>query len=232
MADSKNNRSISAQLIRLSSGFSLIEILITIAVVVILATIMIAVVGKSGRSAQRAQCASNLRQIHAAIMLYANDNQGYIVLGHSDEPGNAVVWSNGWHKDRWESPLAAYVGGKDAWGKIVVCPANRTDMPVEASPRGWNVKNDYGYPYIVNYNVMSPYGYPRRNYADITSPSRTVMVTDSESADKWMRGFSSAPGSEWNGVAEKHQARVNVLWADGHVSPQRKQDIVNHIKIE
>lgn len=226
---------LSPSKIRKHHAFTLIELLTVIAIIGILAAIIIPTVSKVRKSARRAECVSNLRQIHNAIMLYADDHKGTLVAGHSSEPGNEVVWSNGWQKDRWESPLAAYVGGKATWGRLVVCPENRTPEPVENSPSGGNVKNDYGYPYIINYNVLSPHGYAPKPYLAIPTPSQVAMMTDAKAPDGWKRGFSNynaAANSEWSGIGIQHSGKTNVLWCDGHVSLQNSDDIKNKIKIE
>src|SRR5690606_37909591 len=111
-------------------AFTLVEFLAVIALVGVLSAVVRAAVVEVRRDARRAECASNLRKIYAAIMLYAADNKGRLVAAHASDPGNEVVWSDSWQRDRWESPLTAYVGDKTVWGRLVVCPENRTDEPV------------------------------------------------------------------------------------------------------
>ncbi|EIQ02076.1 prepilin-type N-terminal cleavage/methylation domain-containing protein [Opitutaceae bacterium TAV1] len=57
-------------------AFTLVELLTVIAIIGILAAILIPVVGKVRKSARRAECISNLRQLVTAAHLYANDNKG------------------------------------------------------------------------------------------------------------------------------------------------------------
>src|ERR1044071_809185 len=59
------------------SGFSLIELLVSIAVISILLAILLPVLPAARRVGQLAKCMSNMRQISAAVLMYNTDNDGY-----------------------------------------------------------------------------------------------------------------------------------------------------------
>ena len=71
---------------RKSNGFTLIEILVTITIISILASILFPVFARARESARRASCMSNMKQLALACMMYRQDYDGR--LGWSiDLPG-------------------------------------------------------------------------------------------------------------------------------------------------
>src|SRR5689334_14036471 len=59
-------------------GFTLVELLVVIGVIALLIAILLPSLKKARESAVRTQCASNLRQIHGAVVMYANENKGWL----------------------------------------------------------------------------------------------------------------------------------------------------------
>ena len=59
-----------------NSGFTLTELLMVMAVVGIIAALLIVVTNKVLTHVRTVGCASNLRQVHTAVQLYANDHDG------------------------------------------------------------------------------------------------------------------------------------------------------------
>lgn len=90
---------VPAPLSRSRAGFTLIELLTVIAIVGILAAILIPVVGKVREKARTAQCASNLRQLGMAALLFADANKGILpVPGIAGQTGN------------WAQKITPYLG--------------------------------------------------------------------------------------------------------------------------
>ncbi len=71
---------------RTKRGFTLVEVLVVIAVIAILASLLLTGVHSATETARRTACISNLRQIGAGIALYASDNSGLIPYGPKAPP--------------------------------------------------------------------------------------------------------------------------------------------------
>lgn len=67
-------------------GFTLIELLVVVAIIAILVTILFPVFARVREKARQTSCASNLRQLGAAVMIYARDYDGRLVLWNTHEP--------------------------------------------------------------------------------------------------------------------------------------------------
>lgn len=61
------------------NNFTLVELLVVIVIIAILAGLLLSALGSARNKAKVASCGSNLKQIGAAITMYADDNKGRIM---------------------------------------------------------------------------------------------------------------------------------------------------------
>ncbi len=60
------------------AGFTLVELLVVIGIIAVMLSILLPVLGKSRARARELHCAANLRQLGACLVIYANQNRGWL----------------------------------------------------------------------------------------------------------------------------------------------------------
>ena len=183
---------------RVWGAFTLVELLVVIAVVAVLAGMLFPGVVKSKSTAKRAVCLNNLRQMCIAAQVYVEANREYYPVAYTNAVENGVSVAYGWDITTvMASPVRVKPGllwEGQGTEKVQECPAYRR--------RGnWVVEAHTGYNYNTSYighGEFESIPWPAKAGA-VLQPTRTVLFGDGEysgGANKFMRAPwpNPAPG--------------------------------------
>jgi prepilin-type N-terminal cleavage/methylation domain-containing protein/prepilin-type processing-associated H-X9-DG protein len=218
---------------RKKPGFTLIEILIVIAIITLLALLLFPAFAHAREGARRTSCLSNLRQIGMGVMQYAQDYDGRL-------PPNDNVTGANWGTDAvtcWIDELQPYIKTY----KVFVCPSTH---PTEDADRIFGKANAPFYTYAINnvYNYDSTQrlfekGGPA-TLASIEDSANTVLAGDSIGGSSlWgfqvigttfkatePATFGDADGVQGRFVA-RHSDGINFAFCDGHAKWMRLEKV-------
>ena len=97
-------------------AFTLIELLVVVAIIALLISILLPTLARARESARRSICASNLRQIGTAAILYAGTSRGSFPVIEADSPINALA-----------TDVNGLGGSQSPWRNLIT---NAEDEPV------------------------------------------------------------------------------------------------------
>lgn len=187
-------------------AFTLIEILIVIAIIAILAALLLPALAKAKGRSHSAVCLNNLRQWGIATHLYTLDHSDYLPEDGVPNPTD-TYHGGGWYMDL--PPLAGiasyhsmpwHTNGAIAPGQSLwICPSNR---------RRSNGRNLFHYCLNEKVNGTGGTGIKRVRLTAIPAPSLTVWLFDSKNLP---------PVGEQNFVhTNLHGLGAQILLLDGH----------------
>ncbi|MCM8536438.1 MAG: type II secretion system GspH family protein [Lentisphaeraceae bacterium] len=180
--------------------FTLIELLIVVAIIALLVSLLLPSLHKSRELAIRAVCLSNISQLQKASSLYAIGNNRQLPRGHKFRNQDDPEVLRGVNPDTYDLLKDQYLGGEDS---AFSCP-NLPEYPNYFEQGGGWVR--LGYIYTGNKNELNSrlsqqnYAYPDRidEQPDVPLWADSLVWTPNTS---WK--FSVAPHTESGGLVGK-----------------------------
>ena len=214
--------------------FTLLELLVVVAIISILLSFLIPALAKSREIAREAVCASNMKQMYSGACLYSTDNNMFypainaplsMYENRSVHDGIAPyimeIKNNSGH-------FPALLQSHDKAG-VFTCPSFDETEAVARGMNDWDPRAYYsGYttnPYMLNsysYQTGLWYGRPR-HMAQL--PTGMILHTEGQAT-----GTSSLYFDDKNGLYQYHgdKNKSNYIYVDGHVKGSKINHLLNY----
>jgi prepilin-type N-terminal cleavage/methylation domain-containing protein/prepilin-type processing-associated H-X9-DG protein len=218
---------------RKSRAFTLLELLIVIAIVALLAALLFPAISRSKQKAKQTQCLSNLHQLGVALQNFVGDNQAY-PSGWAGKSDAADSW---WGQRTWIGQLeqgglgtSKPIPTNSLTMSVFHCPSDTATNPLSYGYNRWGIRdqgtND-------SFGLFGPFNsfkaHQGRDYAplpesQVASPAEMMAIGDTFGGALFFGPRVPAEGGQYaignehlRFMFERHQGALDVAFCDGHV---------------
>ena len=196
-------------------GFTLIEVLVVIAIIGILAAILFPVFAQAREKARQTSCMSNMKQLGMGLAMYIDDyDERCFFFGHNSQlsRANSAIPLGATRENRWWNQIYPYT--KTTAG-LIVCPSDTGRLP-HATEDGQAGRPRVPRSYVANRMAES------LTLPAIDLPAEIVVITEKGARfdDSWFeppKNLYDKPGFGEPVLAmRRHNEGVNAAFFDGH----------------
>lgn len=213
----------------MSRGFTLIEVLVVVAVIGLLMSILLPSLGAAREASRQTVCASNLRQMMMGLRMYADENSRWLPTAEPpsrEYPDHRHWFMNASLLKRVNAPLRYTEAGEPIGpakaGTVLICPSH-------PDPATW--RDGTPLAYGLSYGMNGTWGLGGR--PDHVRPRRMDEFKREAEVMAFMDagGSDAAPGivlyrmCPKENIQFRHRGRSSVAYVDGHVGARREGDI-------
>ncbi len=217
-------------------AFSLVELMVVIAIIGILASLILIALNRGKAKAHQARCASNVRQFGVALCGFVTDNHVYPLASG----GGGAAYPE--HGEWWLTTLRRAgldpVNTKAKRSSVLVCPSARSAQLLAVGKRyEFYGYNHSGLSWQTETNSLGLGGQlvwmkrmrtaPLVKESEVVSPSDMMAIGDGFTGckasvldglpDLWRAADASEDPEKTRRSYARHQGKANVVFCDGHV---------------
>lgn len=204
----------------LFAGFTLVELLVVVAILGILVALLLPVLAQARESGRRAACTSNLRQMGIALQAYVDDHDGgypVVPLNPPPEDESEEEEENDATEEvtDWEDAILPYLRSEP----IFRCPSD------SSHPEFFDLSYAFNAAFTMGLHE-SAVRYPSRTIV-VADRRNTLSNQDQPALFLWWQWQGSvwppraqpdpAPAASRDLALDRHAGRLNLLFGDGHV---------------
>jgi prepilin-type N-terminal cleavage/methylation domain-containing protein/prepilin-type processing-associated H-X9-DG protein len=197
-----------------NNKFTLIELLIVIAIIAILAAMLLPALNKARENAKKIDCTGRMKQISLGVVSYVDDYNGWLPVG-----GNVGQWRITLYEVLYgNSKLSGITSTEEKivqikkHSKLFTCPSlppNIENMNNHISGMGWNYAA-FGY----EENNAS---FPRVKSSKTSKPSQKIIFGDtSDKTSNWIYNVHLYKATALV-PTKRHLQGLNMAFLDGHI---------------